>query len=263
MYAAREPLQQPLRLPEEGQSIEGAALSGDGSFVIASTLDGIARYELDGSGSELLVPGGTAFAVKSAVLAPGLWVRQVGRGVSAAEIRLNGNLVEPLSRSHSELIWVVPQDASTGPAGLEIGQPESPFAPYQQELPVQLAAPLFILQKDVGQGTPTFSDGPFIRHADSGEPVNFSNPARPGESVEALMTGINGQGAAIEWQVVRINTNDAVSVAFESERAHEENPNWSWVRLKLPEVIPGPNCWLNANYGVSRHSALFATSTGL
>ncbi|GEM_PF-6885978 len=262
MYAAGEPLQQPLRLPEDGQTIEGAAMSGDGRFVIASSLDGIALYALDGSGSQLIIPGATAFVTKPAALAPGLWVRETGRGLQAAEIRLNGSLIEPLRRSHGELIWAVPKEAATGPAVVVIGQPGSPFEANRQELPLQLAAPLFILQKDVGQGTEYYADGPFIRHAGSGEPVTFVNPARPGESVEALMTGINGQGALVEWQIVRMNTDNTVPVAFESERVHEENPNWSWVRLRLPEVVPGPGCWLNANFGVARHSAMIVTSTG-
>ena len=44
-------------------------------------------------------------------------------------LTLNGNLVEPLGRSHAELIWAVPKEAFTGAAVLEIGQPGSPFAP--------------------------------------------------------------------------------------------------------------------------------------
>jgi hypothetical protein len=186
-----------------------------------------------------------------------------GSGAARAAITLNGQPIEPLSRDSAQLSWAVPDEAPTGPATLEIAQPGSPFEPFRLNLPVQLAAPHFLIQRDLGEGTPYYADSPYIRHAATNEPLTFQNPARPGESIDVLMTGLNNQGPAIEWLINRINVDEYVHPVFESERPHEDNPAWRWVRLRLPDVLPGPNCWLSAVYGASASSAYFITSTGL
>jgi hypothetical protein len=253
----------PRRLSEEGQFVYGAALTGDDTTAVASTLSGIVRYPLNDASAELVIPGATSFETKPAVLAPGLWLRMIGRGAAEAALTLNGQPVEPLSRTPSDLVWAVPEETATGSAELEIAQPGSPFAPFMLALPVQLAAPHFLIQRDLGEGTAYFADAPYIRHSDSGEPVNVSNPARPGESIEVLMTGLNHQGPAIEWLINRAYVDEYVRPLFAGERAHESNVYWHWVTLRLPEVLPGPNCWLSAVFGKSTNSASLFTSTGL
>lgn len=252
----------PRRLSEAGQVVYGAALTGDDRTAVASTLSGIVRYSLDDASAELVIPGATNFETRPAALAPGLWLRMIGRGAAEAAVTLNGQPVEPQSRTISDLVWAVPDETATGPAEVKIEQPGSPFAPIVLSLPVQLAAPHFLIQRDLGEGTPYFADAPYIRHTDSGEAVNASSPARPGESIEVLMTGLNHQGPAVEWLVNRFNVDEYARPTFEGERAHESNVYWRWVKLRLPDVLPGPACWLSAVFGESASSAYLDTSTG-
>lgn len=252
----------PRRLSGEGQYVHGAALTGDEIAAVATTLSGIVRYPLDGASGELVIPGDTNFVVKPSALAPGLWLRMAGHGTAQAAITLNRQPIGALSRTPSDLIWAVPAETPTGSAELQIAQPGSPFEPFFLTLPVQLAAPRFLIQRDLGEGSPYYADSPYLRHADTGEPINFQNPARPGESIDVLMTGLNNQGPSVEWLVNRVNVDEYVRPVFESERPHEENPYWRWVRLRLPDLLPGPNCWLSAVYGKSASSAFFFTSTG-
>ncbi len=263
LYLLEDPAAGPTRLSEDGEFASGAALTGDQSAAIALNLSGIVRYPLDGSARELLVPGATSFPQPPVVLAPGLWLRMAGSGTAQAAITLNGQPVEPLAHDSAQLSWAVPSEMPTGSATLEIEQPGSPFEPFRKILPVQLAAPRFLIQRDLGEGTPYYADSPYIRHAETGQPVNWMNPARPGESIEVLMTGLNHQGPAIEWLVNRVNVDEYVRPVFESERPHEDNPHWRWVRLRLPDVLPGPICWLSAGYGETADSAYLTTSTGL
>lgn len=253
----------PRRLSEEGQFVYGAALTGDDTTAVASTRSGIVSYSLDDAPAELVIPGATNFESRAAVLAPGLYIRMIGRGTEQAAIALNGQPVEPLDRTSSDLVWAVPDETATGSAELQIAQPGSPFEPFVLALSVQLAAPHFLIQRDLGEGTASHADAPYIRHAASGEAVNYSNPARPGEFIEVLMTGLNHQGPAIEWLINRFSVDQYVRPIFEGERAHESNVHWRWVTLHLPDVLPGPNCWLSAVFGESTSSASLFTSTGV
>lgn len=253
----------PRRLSEEGQLVHAASLTGDDAAAIANTLSGIVRYPLDGQPPVLLIPGDTNFALPPSVLAPGLWLSMTGRGTANAQITLNGQPVDALARTPTQLTFAIPDETPTGPSQLEIQQPNSPFEPFRLTLPVQLAAPRFLIQRDLGEGNEYYADSPYILHAATGQPVSWTDPARPDESIDVLMTGLNHQGPAIQWSINRINQDDYLPLAFVSERPHDENLHWRWVRLRLPAVLPGPNCWLNAVFGDSAHSAYFTTATGL
>jgi hypothetical protein len=255
LYLAAGPGSPPRRLTREGQLVDSATLNGRADKVIAVTPDGIAGYDLRSGFEAIWVYGPTSFTRQPSVLAPGMWVRQEGRGLVNAEIRLNGSDVQPLQRSSSDLVWVVPEGERLGPLTVEIGQSQSPFAPATRTSDVQLAAPTFVLQADAGIGSPIFADWPIITHAATGRAVDFANPARPGELIEVVMTGINGQGPAVEWLVSRFNVDEYFYPVFESAAPAPGNPNWTVVRLRMPEALPGGICVLSAIYGDARSGA--------
>ncbi len=261
-YTVREAGVAPVRLGEEGQQIEGAALLGDGAEVMAKTLDGVARYAVDGGAGRLVIVGATGFVAPVEVAAPGQWLRRTGWGTVAAEMTWSGRKVEPLQRAHGELQWVVPEETALGAAVWEVGQPGSPFAPYREEVEVQLAAPTFLVNADLGQSPGTLENMPIVRHVEDGSPVTWMNPARSGESIEVLMTGLNGQGAAVEWLLNRIDVDSFVYPVFEQETVHPENPAWRWVRLKMPEALPSGLCSLGAVYGKSFQGVVVAVNNG-
>ena len=261
LYLAREPGSTPsavMRQPE--LPVSDAALTDAGATIIASTPDGILGHDLISSFESVQVPGPTSFTREPAILAPGLWVRQEGSGLSAAEIRLDSSDVPLLWRSSSDIRWVVPADARLGLSTLAIGQERSPFAPATRTVDVQLAAPTFILQGDAGIGPQFFFNWPIAYHAATGRPVDFADPARPGESVDLVMTGLNGQGAATTWILSALNVDVYHYPVFESAAPSPDNAQWTVVRLKMPEALPHAICALGAIYGKSVAGALIITS---
>jgi len=240
-------------------AVQSAALSGDGRTAIASTLDGVTRYDLVTVGDQLLVPGPTNFSRVLQVVAPGMWVRQTGTGLSRAGILLNGTPVQPLSRSATDVVWVVPAETPLGSASVESGQTDSPFGPAHQNVNVQIAAPTFILRGDLGEKDPTTSDWPVIWHEDTGRPVSAVDPARPGEVIEVLMTGLNGQGRSVEWLIYRLGVDEFWRPAFMSSAPYPGNTHMSVIRLKMPDTLPVALCALSAVFEKASSSVLMAT----
>lgn len=244
-------------LPEEAG---GATLDGWGTRVFATMTDGIVRYDLDTGERIVVMPGPASLTRTPTALAPGMWVRLTGKGLSAATVELDGAQIEPLHRSMTTLDWVVPAEAPLGSVTVRIGQPSSGFEPATLALDVQLAAPVFIQRQEAGVTNAGFPDWAVIRHAGSGELVSFYDPARPGETITVLMTGLNGAAAAVEWYVVKLNTDDKFYPVIESVEPHPDQLNWSIVRLRMPASLPDGESALAANYLKMRSGALISTS---
>jgi hypothetical protein len=256
----REPGSGAVRLSREGFVVDSAAFTGNERSVVAATADGITRFNLETLEEELVLSGLTSFTRQPLVIAPGMWVRQEGRGLAAAEINLNGASVPSLRRSSADIVWVVPSGAPLGPAQLEIAQPGSPFQPNVRTVEVQRAAPAFVTQADAGIGNSATLDRAVIRHADSGLHVLGLDPARPGESITVLMTGLNDQASAIDWTLTLLNIAPVYSLRFESAEPHPDNANWTIVRLRMPDSLPDGLSVLGAGYEKVQSNALISTS---
>lgn len=245
-------------LPEEA---EGATLDGWGTRVFATMTDGIVQYDLDSGERILVMPSPTSLTRTPTALAPGMWVRLTGKGLSAATAELAGTQIEPLHRSMTTLDWVVPVEAPLGAVTLRVGQPLSVYEPATIALDVQLAAPVFIQSQEAGVTDASYPDWPVIRHASSGELVRSYDPARPGETITVLMTGLNGAAAAVEWYIVKLDTDDKFYPEIDSVEPHPNQPNWSIVRLRMPASLPDGYSALAANYLKMRSGALIFTSS--
>jgi len=222
---------------------------------IAKGIDGITRFDLATLEEQTILPGPTEFTYQLSFVAPNMWVRQAGSGLTAARIKLNGAPVKPLRQSAVDIVWTVPADMAPGPAEMEAAQPGSPFQPHLRMLEVQRAAPVFITEADAGIVVyPTFAL-PLIFHANSGEAVSFDNPAHPGESVKVVMTGLNDHAQEIKWTLWRSD-----NPVFESSEPYAGQPHWTVVRLKLPGSLPEGLCFLFAEYGRAQGGALIITS---
>lgn len=239
--------------------VDRASFTGDDRAVMARTTEGIVRLNLDSGETERIISGPVELSNPPPGLSPGLWLRSKGRGLSHAAISLNGLPIEPLELRDDGLVWVVPPDTLAGTGNLRLGQPGSPFEPLSLETPIHAALPVFITLEDTepGSGTSATFDFPFIRHADSSSLVIGLDPARPGETLLVMMTGLNGHAAAIQWTV---SLNDAQYYPlFESAESASENPHWTLVRLRMPAVLPSGLSVLTADLDGVRNAVLLST----
>lgn len=256
----REPGSGPVRVSRQGLDVYSTTVTGDGRFAIASTADGITRFNLETLDEEVLVPGSTWFARQPSFLAPRMWVRQEGGGLAAAQIKLNGKVVPSLRQSSSDIVWIVPPDTPAAPVDLEIGQAGSPFQSHRRIIEVQRAAPAYITQADAGIGNSDSSSWPVFHHADTGVPANEDDPARPGQIISVLMTGLNDQGPSVEWTLTLRNTETIYRPRFEAAAPHPNNPYWTIVSLRMPATLPRGLSVLGAGYGKVQRNALIFTS---
>jgi hypothetical protein len=255
LFFVREPGTTALRVP----ATSPAALSGDGRLIVATVDGDVVRIDVETLAVQVVVRG-QAWASAPWILAPGMWVRSVGGNLTRAEVRMGDEVIQPLKQGPAEVVWTVPGSTPLGTSALVIDIADSPFRHFGQPVQVQQVAPRFITEAEAGIGNSVTARFPVILHADTGLPVRWFDPARPGELLNLLMTGLNDRPSAVEWSFAPNDFEPRYRLLPERAEPHPANPYWTVVQLRMPVPLQAATCTLAASYQEAVSRAIIETT---
>jgi uncharacterized protein (TIGR03437 family) len=157
-------------------------------------------------------------------------------------VTIDGAAVHLLKTSGSQVEFVLPQGLAVGAHEMEVSYEGSPFQPFKIEITVKDFEPQFRYWGSIPQ----------IWHDSDGTAVYGASPARSGEVVEVLLSGLGAVDAegntqmGMSWEVYCPDQNQGASIEVLSSRMspYEGEEGLYRVKFRLPQISLAGNAAL-------------------
>jgi uncharacterized protein (TIGR03437 family) len=223
-----------------------AVITGDGRSAFVRFESGrITRVDIESGQTEKVTPPMPVLPVLSEFLpmvGGSRYTLRFAIGLNQTTLSIGGREVKVLNATNDTVEVVLPDDLPAGSQAFEVSVADSPFQPMQ----LPFVAPDFF---------PRFQDWsmtPMVWHIEGGTAVWEQSPARSGEEIEVLMTGlgaVNASGATtlpIRWRLQEPgqDTGTPIEVLASAKSSSRDEEGYYRVRLRMPRVSTAGNATL-------------------
>ncbi len=225
------------QLSEGINGVEEALITGDGRGVYVRDSSGaISFHDLETRQIQEVVPPTPAVVSfwMPSPLVPGsrYFLRVPGSG--GVSLSADGMQIRVLSADSWGVDYIVPEGLSSGSLELELSLNGSPFQPLKIPFLVRDFAPRFQY----------WNTTPRIWHDTGGTAVFEGSPARSGEVIEVLLSGLGPVDSsgntlfAIQWTFNQAGELAPVEVLASRKSPYPEEEGFYRVKLRLPQIAP-------------------------
>lgn len=232
------------QLTQGSAQVLEAVISGDGRTVYARREDGsIVFVEVETAKTQEVVPPTPEGVSASSPAAPGSRLSLYLPGNGTPVITLEGSALKYVGIVAQE--YLLPDGISPGDHTLKLNFEGSPFRPIELSLTVRDLAPYFRYWNNIPQ----------VWHDSSGTAVWEANPARSGEVVEVLLSGLGPVDAegktllAMNWKFRHPGQEQAgpIEVLASRRSPYEGEEGLYRVKLRVPPIHDAGNGMLSCS----------------